>query len=166
MKKVILLILAGILLIGSVSAVAEYKDYRLTEGDMSIDSIWGYLALDAHNTVVLNRTMTKGWHVTWYRDGKLYRDISGKGDITMVPAVVGRDGDTLFMAQKVAKDNTEVTYMKWTEEGQAYHLNHSRGKNSDFYSEEDAIRLRKELVKVCSMKKEELQDYITGKSWR
>lgn len=56
--------------------------------------------------------------------------------------------------------------VKWTEEGQAYHLNHSRGKNSDFYSEEDAIRLRKELVKVCSMKKEELQDYITGKSWR
>ena len=117
MKKVILMILAGILLMASVSAVAEYKDYRLTEGDMSIDSTWGYLALDAHNTVVLNRTMTKGWHVTWYRDGKLYRDISGKGDITMVPAVVGRDGDTLFMAKKVAKDNTEVTYMKWTEEG-------------------------------------------------
>lgn len=56
--------------------------------------------------------------------------------------------------------------VKWTEEGQAYHLNHSRGKNSDFYSEEDAIRLRKELVKVCSMKKDELQDYITGKSWK
>ena len=56
--------------------------------------------------------------------------------------------------------------VKWTEEGQAYHLNHSRGKNSDFYSEEDAIRLRKELVKVCSMEREELQDYITGKSWR
>ena len=116
MKKVILVILAGILLMASVSAVAEYKDYRLTEGDMSIDSTWGHLVLDAHNTVVLNRTMTKGWHVTWYRDGKLYRDISGKGDITMVPAVVGRDGDTLFMAKKVAKDNTEVTYMKWTEE--------------------------------------------------
>ncbi len=56
--------------------------------------------------------------------------------------------------------------VKWTEEGQAYHLNHSRGKNSDFYSEEDAIRLRKELVKVCSMEREELQNYITGKSWR
>lgn len=56
--------------------------------------------------------------------------------------------------------------VKWTEEGQAYHLNHSRGKNSDFYSKEDAIRLRKELVKVCSMEKGELQDYITGKSWK
>ena len=41
MKKVILVILAGILLMVSVSAVAEYKDYRLTEGDMSIDSTWG-----------------------------------------------------------------------------------------------------------------------------
>lgn len=50
---------------------------------------------------------------------------------------------------------------KWTEEGQAYHLNHPRGKNSDFYSDEDAIRLRKELIKVCCMEKEELQDYIT-----
>ncbi len=56
--------------------------------------------------------------------------------------------------------------VKWTEDGQAYHLNHSRGKNSDFYSEEDAIRLRKELVKVCSMEIYELHDYITGKSWR
>ena len=53
----------------------------------------------------------------------------------------------------------------WTKDGQAYHLYHSRGRNSDFYSDEDAIRLRKELVKVCSMEKEELQDYITGKSW-
>ena len=56
--------------------------------------------------------------------------------------------------------------VKWAEEGQAYHLNHSRGKNSDFYSEEDAVRLRKELVKVCSMEKEELKEYITGKSWK
>lgn len=56
--------------------------------------------------------------------------------------------------------------VKWTEEGQAYHLNHSRGKNSNFYSEEDAVRLRKELVKVCSMRKNELQNYITGKAWK
>lgn len=56
--------------------------------------------------------------------------------------------------------------VKWTEEGQAYHLNHSRGKNSDFYSEEDAIRMRRELVKVCSMEKEDLLNYITGKSWK
>ena len=76
------------------------------------------LALDAHNTVVLSCSLKKGgWNETWYRDGKLYRDISGKGDITMVPAVVGRDGDTLFMAKKAAKDSTEVTYMEWTEEG-------------------------------------------------
>ncbi len=118
MKKVILVILAGILLIGSVSAVAEYKDYRLTEGDMSIDSIWGYLALDAHNTIVLSCSLKKGgWHETWYRDGKVYRDISGTEDLTMVPSVVGRDGDILYLAKKVAKDSTEVTYMKWTEEG-------------------------------------------------
>lgn len=54
---------------------------------------------------------------------------------------------------------------KWTQNGQAYHLYHPRGKNSDFYSEEDAVRLRKEFAKVCSMEKEELQEYITGESW-
>ena len=56
--------------------------------------------------------------------------------------------------------------VEWTKEGQAYHLNHSRGKNSNFYSEEDAIKLRKELVKVCSMEKEDLLNYITGESWK
>lgn len=54
---------------------------------------------------------------------------------------------------------------EWTQKGQAYHLYHPRGKNSDFYSEEDAVRLRKELVRICSMEKEELQNYIKGESW-
>lgn len=56
--------------------------------------------------------------------------------------------------------------VKWTKEGQAYHLYHPRGKNSNFYTDKDAIRLRMELVKVCSMDKEELQNYITEKTWK
>ena len=47
----------------------------------------------------------------------------------------------------------------WTNAGQAYHLNHPRGKNSDFFEEEAAIRLRKELCRVCSMDRDELKDY-------
>ena len=52
----------------------------------------------------------------------------------------------------------------WTKTGQAYHLYHPRGKNSDFHEEEVAIRLRKELTHVCSMDAEELKKYIT--SWK
>lgn len=48
----------------------------------------------------------------------------------------------------------------WTNAGQAYHLNHPRGKNSDFFEEEAAIRLRKELCRVCSMDRDELKNYI------
>ena len=50
--------------------------------------------------------------------------------------------------------------VSWTNAGQAYHLNHPRGKNSDFFEEEAAIKLRKELCKVCSMDQEELKHYI------
>lgn len=50
--------------------------------------------------------------------------------------------------------------VSWTNTGQAYHLNHPRGKNSNFFEEEAAIRLRKELCKVCSMDQEELKHYI------
>lgn len=119
MKKMVLVILAGILLMVSVSSYAEYKDYRLTEGDMSSDGLWGYCALDAHNTVVLARTINgKGWHLTWYRDGQMYRDISGTDkDLDMMPHLEGRDGDTLFLSQKKQISSSEMSYMKWTEDG-------------------------------------------------
>ena len=119
MKKMVLVILACILLMVSVSSFAEYKSYRLTEGDMSSDGLWGYRALDAHNTVIIARSMNgKGWHLTWYRDGEMYRDISGTDkDLDMIPHLEGRDGDTLFLSQKIQKGSFEMSYMKWTEEG-------------------------------------------------
>lgn len=52
----------------------------------------------------------------------------------------------------------------WIKEGEAYHLYHPRGKNSNFYSDEYALRMRKELIKICSMDKEELNKYIL--SWK
>lgn len=50
--------------------------------------------------------------------------------------------------------------VEWTGSGQLYHLYHPRGKNSDFQSEADGDRLRRELVKVCCMDKETLEKYI------
>lgn len=48
----------------------------------------------------------------------------------------------------------------WTKTGQAYHLHHPRGCNSNYYTNDVTVKLRKELVKVCSMNKEQLLDYI------
>lgn len=50
--------------------------------------------------------------------------------------------------------------VKWTEKGKAYHLYHPRNENSRFFDENSAVEMRKELVKVCSMNKEELSEYI------
>ena len=52
------------------------------------------------------------------------------------------------------------------DEGQAYHLDHVRGNNSNFFTHEDAVKLRNELVKVCSMDKKELQMYISDPTWK
>ncbi len=46
--------------------------------------------------------------------------------------------------------------------GQLYHLYHPRGKNSSFYSKDDATALRKELVKVCGMSGAETRRYVVG----
>lgn len=48
----------------------------------------------------------------------------------------------------------------WTSKGQAYHLYHPRGENSNYYTNDDAIRLRKEFCRVCTMDKDEMIRYI------
>lgn len=50
--------------------------------------------------------------------------------------------------------------------GELFHLYHPRGINSNYQSTDDARQLREKFVKICSMEKEELQNYITGNSWR
>lgn len=54
----------------------------------------------------------------------------------------------------------------WIKTGQAYHLNHPRGANSNYYTDDVAVRLRKELVKVCSMNKERLYEYIKSTEYQ
>lgn len=55
--------------------------------------------------------------------------------------------------------------VRWTMEGQAYHLWHPRGGNSWFFDREAESRLKLEMVKVSSMTREELSDYITSEIW-
>ena len=52
---------------------------------------------------------------------------------------------------------------RWTGKGKAYHLNHPRSKNSNFFSKRHKCKMENELVKVCSMDKVELTEYI--KTW-
>lgn len=49
----------------------------------------------------------------------------------------------------------------WTKDGQLYHLHHPRGANSDYQSEADGDRLRREFIRICSMDKETLTNYLT-----
>ena len=48
----------------------------------------------------------------------------------------------------------------WTQSGQLYHLYHPRGASSCYQSKANADRLRRELVKICSMDKETLISYL------
>ena len=50
--------------------------------------------------------------------------------------------------------------VSWCSQSPLYHLYHPRKANSSYQSEQDAIMLRLEFVKICSMIKEELQSYI------
>ncbi len=48
----------------------------------------------------------------------------------------------------------------WTKDGQLYHLHHPRGANSDYQSEAEGDRLRREFIRICSMDKETLTSYM------
>lgn len=52
----------------------------------------------------------------------------------------------------------------WVKEGPLYHLWHPRGENSGYATEELAFQNRMEFIKVCSMERNELREYI--KSWK
>lgn len=45
-------------------------------------------------------------------------------------------------------------------EGGLFHLDHSRGKGSDYFSQEIQLRSMEEFCNICSMTKNELSDYI------
>jgi len=49
--------------------------------------------------------------------------------------------------------------------GCLYHLNHPRGKNSNFANRERALANRREYIKICRMNRDELEKYISTWSW-
>ena len=77
MRRCFSILLVTILLAVVPCAGAEYKNYQITEGNW-----WNCFPLDAHNTVVVSWLWSEDsepdpWYVCWYRDGKLYRELTG-----------------------------------------------------------------------------------------
>ena len=79
MKKALVFCLI-IMLLFSASAQAEYEQYRLTADDtLERLGMWEVYPLDPHNVIVRSQT-SRSWHVTWYRDGQVYRALASEGD--------------------------------------------------------------------------------------
>lgn len=57
MKKGVLVCLIAILMMLCFSASAEYKEYELTVGDASSALTWSFYPIDAHNVVVIARSL-------------------------------------------------------------------------------------------------------------
>ncbi|MBR5842087.1 MAG: hypothetical protein IKY64_05670 [Bacteroidaceae bacterium] len=84
---------------------------------------------------------------------RLYNSIGGENEnfIGWGPEDAERIRRTQIMGHK----------MGWIEDGNcAYHLYHPQNENSRFFSEETALSTRQEFIKVCSMNREELSEYI------
>lgn len=110
MKKRILILLIAVLLSISATAGAKYSSYQVKLGDASYFVGWTFCPLDAHNAVVIARSdKDKPWHVGWYRDGELFRDLAGYSanvylEDRVIPRPVLWDGETLTMACSERKE--------------------------------------------------------------
>ena len=128
----ILFLLAAALLLAPAFACAVYEQYLLTAGDASSAAAWGIFPVDAHNAVVVARSFYKPWHVTWYRDGALYRDLTGSsGSFLEIPQpVIGKDGSVRILRRvwegvpgqdgeetEVRPEDYKAYLAEWTENG-------------------------------------------------
>ena len=77
MKKTVLFLLIGIMLAMSAAAGADGGKWQVVAGDAASFVLWTACPLDAHNAVVTTWSINgKPWHVSWYRDGELFRDLT------------------------------------------------------------------------------------------
>lgn len=98
---------------------------------------------------IIDRPFCGGAYIV---DKQKYNSIGGENEffVGWGPEDAERLRRTLIMGHKVG----------WASDGCAYHLYHPRNENSRFFSEDTAISTRREFIKVCSMNKEELSEYI------
>jgi len=76
----------------SFSAKAEYQKYRLKDIEPDFAMFCSSYPLDAHNAIVIaNSIYGRPWHAIWYRDGQLYRDLTGTEFLTGMQPVIGEE---------------------------------------------------------------------------
>ena len=114
MRKAMTVLLACVMLSAAASSCAEYRGYQLTAAEAHGDTT--IFPLDAHNTVVRVRCFSDEapWHVTWYRDGEIHRNIAGTGERMFhdegelcMPQPAAWDGEHLTMIWRVRKEGPE-----------------------------------------------------------
>ena len=96
MKKVLPVLLVSIMLVilPSISG-AEYRDYRLTAGDTASALACACYPIDAHNTIVRSISLfdeKQPWRMAWYRDGRLYRELTGTEELIGAVPLIGEGG--------------------------------------------------------------------------
>ena len=125
MKKTLAFCLV-LMLLFSVSARAEYEQYRLTADDTPERlQLWEVYPLDPHNVIVRSQT-SQAWHVTWYRDGQVYRLLSSEGDWDSITSAepVFESGSSFYMICRIPSDLEETAAYpppnaaaQWTDSG-------------------------------------------------
>ena len=140
MKKTVLFLLIGIMLAMSAAAGADGGKWQVVAGDAASFVLWTACPLDAHNAVVTTWSINgKPWHVSWYRDGELFRDLTWiieepYMEHHVIAQPVAWDGEHLTVRYNVRKgdyqeavDETGIHYAdpgnyqtylaEWTENG-------------------------------------------------
>ena len=109
MKKALVFCLI-IMLLFSASAQAEYEQYRLTADDtLERLGMWEVYPLDPHNVIVRSQT-SRSWHVTWYRDGQVYRALASEGDWDSITSAepVFESGSSFYMLCRIPTEQKET----------------------------------------------------------
>ena len=105
-------LIAGILtllVLLSVSASAEYGQYRLAVPDeKDAVQLWEVFPLDAHNVIVRMYSPDVPWYVNWYRDGQKIRSLVTAGDFdrkTPAEPVISENG-LLYMLCRISSEES------------------------------------------------------------
>ena len=139
MRKFILFLLTAAMMIVPACSLAEYHSYQLITDEHPANYIWTFWPLDARNVIVRACSITGNpWRVSWYRDGRLYReltysDMDWDEEGQLMPKPAAWDGERLTMSyarrkgekkyigddflKKVDPANYEPLAAEWTDNG-------------------------------------------------
>lgn len=126
MKKRLLALLTGILLLFAAQSLAEYEQYRLSEPCALYAEYITVYPLDPHNVIIRMVPYGAPWRLEWYRDGQVIRSLTAAGDYDSTsPAhpIIGKDG-LLSILCRIPEEGQETeeypplnAAAQWTDNG-------------------------------------------------